>query len=70
VTNPRRAGNVEETFTRLYHHGRFVMGMEPEEFWTMPIGLFLDLWCAHKQWLGLEKPVREQSIDDIIIAGI
>jgi len=42
------------------------MGMQPEEFWLMPIGLFLDLWCAHKQWLGLEKPARVQSIDDVI----
>jgi len=36
----------DETFTRLYHYGRFVMGMQPEEFWLTPIGLFFDLWCA------------------------
>jgi len=59
-----------ETFTRLYHSGRFVMGMQPEEFWLMPIGLFLDLWACHKQWLGIEKPARAQSVDDIIPAGI
>ena len=56
----------DETFTRLYHSGRFVMGMSENEFWLMPIGLFLDLWCVHKQWLGIEKPVREQTIDDVI----
>jgi len=32
----------------------------------MPIGLFLDLWACHKQRLGLEKAVREQSIDDVM----
>jgi len=46
------------------------MGMRPEEFWLMPIGLFLDLWTCHKQWHGLEKPAREQSIDDAIPANI
>ena len=56
----------EETFTRLYHSGRFVMGMGENEFWLMPIGLFLDLWACHKQFLGLEKPVREQTIDDVV----
>ena len=60
----------EETFTRLYHSGRFVMGMGENEFWLMPIGLFLDLWACHKQWLGIEKPAREQTIDDIIGAGL
>jgi len=55
-----------ETFTRLYYYGRIQMGMQPEEFWLTPIGLFLDLWCCHKQFLGLEKPAREQTIDDAI----
>ncbi|MCL2105806.1 MAG: hypothetical protein FWH26_01895 [Oscillospiraceae bacterium] len=59
-----------ETFTRLYYYGRVQMGMGENEFWLMPIGLFLDLWACHKQFLGLEKAVREQTIDDIIGAGI
>jgi len=42
------------------------MGMSEDRFWHMPIGLFLDLWAAHKQWLGLEKPLREQTIDDLV----
>lgn len=42
------------------------MRMEPEQFWLTPIGLFLDLWACHKQFLGIEKPYREQSVDDII----
>jgi len=46
------------------------MGMSEDRFWLMPIGEFLDLWAAHKQWLGLEKPVRDQSIDDVIGVGL
>jgi hypothetical protein len=46
------------------------MGMSAEEFWLMPIGLFLDLWACHKQFLGMEKPKRNWSIDDIIPDGI
>jgi len=42
------------------------MGMRAEEFWLMPIGLFLDLWACHKQWLGLEKAKREWTIDDVV----
>lgn len=36
----------------------------------MPIGLFLDLWACHKQFLGMEKPKQTFSIDDIIPPGI
>jgi len=46
------------------------MGMRAEDFWLMPIGLFFDLWCCHKQFLGLEKPKRNWTIDDIIPPGI
>ena len=60
----------EESFTRLLHFGTIVMGMSDEKFWHMPIGLFLDLWACHKQFLGIDKPLREQSIDDIILAGV
>jgi hypothetical protein len=42
------------------------MDMSAEEFWLMPIGLFLDLWACHKQFLGIEKPKRAVTIDDII----
>nr|DAQ27819.1 MAG TPA: hypothetical protein [Caudoviricetes sp.] len=42
------------------------MHMEPEQFWLTPIGLFLDLWACHKQFLGIEKPYWEQTIDDVI----
>jgi hypothetical protein len=56
----------EESFTRLLYYGTVQMGMKPEEFWLMPIGLFLDLWVCHKQWLGLEKAARAATIDDIV----
>ena len=44
--------------------------MSAEEFWLMPIGLFLDLWACHKQFNGLAKPKREYDIDDIILGGL
>jgi len=46
------------------------MGMSADEFWLMPIGLFLDLWTCHKQWLGLEQPQREWTIDDVVPTDI
>ena len=42
------------------------MGMSEEEFWFIPVGLFLDLWTFHKQFLGMEKPKKNLTIDDII----
>ena len=50
----------------MYYYGTVQMGMSADDFWLMPIGLFLDLWACHKQWLGVEKPRRELSIDDVI----
>jgi len=46
------------------------MGMGAEDFWLMPIGLFLDLWVCHKQFIGIEKPKKTRVIDDIIPPGI
>jgi len=40
--------------------------MTADEFWLTPMGQFLDLWSCHKQWLGIEKPRVERSVDDII----
>ena len=56
-----------ETFTRLFFYGHILMGMEPEEFWLTPIGLFLDLWACHKQWHGLEKAARAEDTIDAVI---
>ncbi|WKY49061.1 hypothetical protein Q5O24_07060 [Eubacteriaceae bacterium ES3] len=36
------------------------------EVWLMPLGELLDLWTCHKQFLGIEKPQREWTIDEII----
>jgi hypothetical protein len=63
--------NDAEIFTRLYYYGTVQMRMSADDFWLAPLGLFLDLWECHKQFLGLEKPrkvghLRETSIDDII----
>ena len=60
----------DATFTRLLYYGTVQMGMSEDRFWLMPMGLFLDMWCCHKQWLGLEKPHKEISVDDIIPSGI
>lgn len=46
------------------------MGMSSEEFWLMPVGLFLDLWECHKQWNGIARPKREFYIEDIVPDGI
>ena len=55
-----------ETFTRLYYYGTVQMRMSADDFWLTPLGLFLDLWACHKQFLGIEKAARELSVDDII----
>jgi len=39
--------------------------MPDDKFWTTPMGLFLDLWACYKQHKGIEKPYREEFIDDI-----
>lgn len=55
----------EELFTRFYYYGTVQMDMGEEDFWLMPIGLFLDLWTCHKQFIGLEKLKKSTTIDDI-----
>jgi hypothetical protein len=50
----------------MYFYGTVLMGMEPDRFWHMPIGLFLDLWTCFKQWQGIEKAKATASIDDVI----
>lgn len=55
-----------ELFTRLNYCATIQMGMSENRFWFMPIGAFLDLWACHRQWLGVEKAVREVSIDEVV----
>jgi hypothetical protein len=40
------------------------------ETWLTPIGLLMDLWECHRQYMGMAKPKREIFIDDLIIDGI
>jgi len=44
--------------------------MAADEFWLTPMGFMLDMWACHKQWLGLEKPYMETSVDDVIPFGL
>jgi len=57
-------------FTRLYYYGTVQMTMNAEDFWLCPLGLFMDLWECHKQFLGVAKPKMEIDIDDVIPDGI
>ena len=57
-------------FTRLLYYGTVHLNRSEEETWLLPIGLLLDLWECHCQFLGMRKPKREMYIDDIIPEGI
>jgi hypothetical protein len=46
------------------------MGMSAECFWFSPLGLFIDLFECHKQFLGIAKPKTEADINEIIPEGI
>jgi len=60
----------EELFTRLIYYGTVQLNRTEEEVRLMPIGHLLDLWECHKQFLGLARPKRELTIDDVIPYGI
>lgn len=59
-----------EVFTRRYYYGTVPIGMSAEKFWLMLICLFLDLWACHKRFIGIEKPIKTRTNDDIILPGI
>ena len=46
------------------------MGFSADETWLMPLGLLLDLMACHKQFLNIEKPRYDYSIDDVIPVGV
>ena len=46
------------------------MNRSEEATWLTPLGLLLDLWECHRQFLGIAKPDRECDIDDVIPEGI
>ena len=55
-----------ELFTRLYYYATVHLNISGDEFWLTPLGMLLDLWACHKQWLGIEKPYVERTVDDVI----
>jgi hypothetical protein len=57
-------------FTRLIYYGTVHLNRSETETWLTPLGLLLDLWECHKQYLGLAKPKTEADIDDLIPANI
>ena len=59
-----------ELFTRLLYYGTVHLNRSEEETWLTPLGLLLDLWECHRQFLGMSKPKREMFIDDVIPEGI
>ena len=61
--------NDDELFTRFIYFGKTQLGYSVEETWLMAIGHLLDLMAAHKQFLGIEKPKRELTLDDILPIG-
>jgi hypothetical protein len=36
------------------------------EVWLLPIGYLMDLWECHKQFIGISKPRKEYTIDDVV----
>jgi len=57
-------------FTRLLYNGTVHLNRSEEETWLTPIGLLMDLWECHRQFLGMAKPKREMFIEDVIPDGI
>ena len=57
-------------FTRLLYYGIAQLHLSVEETMLMPYGLLMVLWECHKQFLGMAKPKRELTIDDVIPYGI
>jgi hypothetical protein len=46
------------------------MNMDADEFWLCPLGLFMDLWECHKQFLGIASPKVEVFIDSVLPVGL
>jgi hypothetical protein len=52
------------------YFGTVHLNRSEDEAWLTPIGLLMDLWECHRQFLGTSKPKRELFIEDIIPANI
>lgn len=59
-----------EIFARLLFYGVTLLGRTEPEVWLMPLGELLDQWEIYKQFNGMEKPRRVQTIDDVIPPGL
>ena len=46
------------------------MHMSDSDFWLCPLGLFMDLWECHKQYVGIAKSKEIYNIDDVLPAGL
>ncbi|MGO1368509.1 hypothetical protein [Senegalia sp. (in: firmicutes)] len=57
-------------FTRLIYFGTAHLNRKEKEVWLMPMGYLMDLWECHKQFIGISKPKRDISIDDVIPYGL
>jgi len=57
-------------FTRLLYYGTVHLNRSEDETWLTPLGLLLDLWECHKQFVGMAKAKQELFIDEIIPDGI
>ena len=53
-------------FSRFEFIGVTLLKRTLTEFWTMPIGAFLDQWEIYRQYNGLARPYRETFIDEIL----
>lgn len=52
------------------YYGTAQLHLSLDETMLLPFGLLMDLWECHRQFLGLAKPKRELTIDDVIPYGI
>lgn len=52
------------------YYGVAQLHLSMDETMLMPFGLLMDLWECHKQFMGIAKPKRELTIDDVIPYGI
>jgi hypothetical protein len=52
------------------YYGTVHLNRSDDETWLMPVGLLLDLWECHRQFLGVAKPKRTLFIEDVIPEGI
>ncbi|GHU76982.1 hypothetical protein FACS1894188_10390 [Clostridia bacterium] len=58
--------NDNELFIRLFYFGTSQLGFSEDETWLMPLGQLLDLMACHRQFLGIDKPKKDYTLDDIL----